>query len=122
MNPQAEHVEADDLQIPDCSCTNTRERPCRQPLLGRARPHVDGSAITNINNNTTAAQYLTDPSFQNHLNPFRNATSVNDNSEVDSGLRQVFLGLSSLFQALANPNGEAQHQQGLDTSTYGIAV
>lgn len=121
MVAQAEHVKADDLRISDCSFTNTRERPCTQPLLCREQPQVDESAITNINN-TTAAQYLTDPSFQNHLNTFRNTTSVNGNSEVDNGLRQVFLGLSSLFQALANPNGDAQHQQGQDTSAYGIAV
>lgn len=119
MNTPAKEVKADDLRIPECCINNIRERPCTQPLLGH-QP-VDTSAITN-RNNTTAAQFFTDPSFQNHLNTFRNATSVNGNSEVDNGLRQVFLGLSSLFQALANPNGEAQHQPGQDTSTYGIAV
>jgi hypothetical protein len=121
MNRQAEEAEIDDLSIPDCSFSNTRERPCTQPLLGHQQPPVDRSAITNPNI-TTAAQYFTDPSFQNHLNTFRDVASVNGYSEVDNGLRQVFLGLSSLFQALANPNGEAQYSQGQDTSTYGIPV
>jgi len=74
---------------------------------------------TNIN---AAAQFFMNPAFQAHINSLQSTNSMNVDRELDNGLRQVFLGISTLFRALAaSPGGGEHHQQGQDPSGYGIA-
>lgn len=110
----------EDLRIPDCSFDNIRQEPCRQPLVGHRQPSLDEGAInaTSIN---AAAQVFTNPSFQAHINSLQNGNPEVVSRDVDSGLRQIFLGMSTLFRALATPGDGAENQHGQDRSSYGIS-
>ena len=75
----------------------------------------------NANNINAAAQFFMNPAFQAHMNSLQNINPMNVDRELDNGLRQVFLGISTLFRALAASPGGGEHlQQGQDPSSYGI--
>ena len=116
----SERPDVEGFQVANSSANNGSPRPCTQPIVHR-QPSFDTSSAMNATNINTAAQFFMNPAFQAHINSLQNTNSINVDRELDNGLRQVFLGISTLFRALAAAPGDGEHhQQGQDPSSYGI--